>query len=91
MTTTRALEDVTIVGSGHRLHPRSRFMIDPASGTLVVNPKFDLEIEKAMRRRFHRIKFRVYRELLTLHLAKFVLECRYLALSTLSELLRVFQ
>ena len=49
-------------------------MIDPASGALIVDPKFDLEITKAMRRSLYRIKFGVYRELLLLYFSQLRLE-----------------
>jgi len=81
--TDGTLEQVECVRSGPTLHPRSGFLLDPATGALVVSPNLDRKIRKALMREVRRMRYalyllkaRLYLETLWLKGARAVLQMR---------------
>ena len=58
--TSGALEQVECDRSRSPLHPRSGFLLDPATGALVVSPNLDLKIRKALMREVRRMRYALY-------------------------------
>ena len=70
-----APQDVVLIRPGNGRKQRSRFVLNPATGALVVAPDARPEIEKALTRALRRIKFRLYPQLALLYVAQFRLKC----------------
>jgi hypothetical protein len=77
-----AVENIFSGNAGEGYQCGSRFMLDPATGTLIVGAELDLKIRKAIMREVRRIKFRLYRK-------RAGLNCQELASQVLGSLLRI--
>ncbi len=58
----------------------SRFMLDPATGTLQIRPEYRDKAAKALMREVRRMKFRLKLQLLRLYFRKFALDLRSMIL-----------
>jgi hypothetical protein len=85
--TSAASEVVSDVGPGQWDQARSRFMIDPTTGALVVRPDAYREIDKAMFRLIRRMKRDLYFFRARLYVEKFFLQGRRISLKAKNLLL----
>ena len=60
-------ENVVIVGAGDGRKRRSNFVVDPASGALVLTARAGLKFEKALRRQARLMAFRLYLKMARLY------------------------
>lgn len=72
-------ENVVIVGAGDGRKRRSNFVVDPASGALVLTARAGLKFEKALRRQARLMAFRLYLKVARLYF----LELRFKARLTI--------
>ena len=82
-----ASEDVSVSSAGDGCKGRSRFIVDPASWALVVRPDARAEIDRALYRVAHRIKFGLQLQLFSLYFLKFRLDCVRLGLLCRSKVM----
>jgi hypothetical protein len=75
-----ALEDVVGGVAGNTAQGRPRPMLDPATGTRVISPERDRQIQKALRRAARHIAFRLFLRYPRLQFEYLALKLRYAVL-----------
>ena len=80
-------EDIVAAEIEHR----PCFILDPATGALVLRPDLESVVEKALRRAARRLALRLYLSLVPLYFLKLRLECRSALLRLQRQALRFFQ